>query len=322
MTQILPRKIKWFTLRNTLGISTIIGGSYYYFHQQKKIKQADINVIHGQQVLWNASSFRWEQIPPCMAQRYLPPYEEPGILWRIGSSLSIGITGLVGKGVVSYLENTKVYGMDQFLYILNNNNRQQGIITVSNHFSVWDDPVLWGVFPVKALFNIDKMRWVLGAADICYTTLFKSIFFSLGQAIPTIRGAGIYQPALDFAIYKLNHKGWIHIFPEGKVNQTDYMLRFKWGIGRLIMESDPSPIVIPIWHEGMENVRPLQGPFMKLGQQVKMIFGEPIDCQPILDAWKQGLLTEEETRIQLTSLMYQSLEDIKQIEKLKQKSNI
>lgn len=129
MTRILRKKIKWFTLRNTLGIGTIIGGGFYYFHQQKKIKQADINVIDGQQVLWNASSFRWEQIPTCMAQRYLPPYEDSSILWRIGSSLGIGITGLVGKGVIYCLENTKVDGMDRFLSILNDNNRQQGIIT-------------------------------------------------------------------------------------------------------------------------------------------------------------------------------------------------
>jgi monolysocardiolipin acyltransferase len=42
---------------------------------------------------------------------------------------------------------------------------------VSNHLSVWDDPVLWGVLPMKTLLDIDRMRWVLGAADICYTTL-------------------------------------------------------------------------------------------------------------------------------------------------------
>lgn len=42
---------------------------------------------------------------------------------------------------------------------------------VSNHRSTLDDPCLWGVLPTKTLFSIDKMRWTLGAADICYTTV-------------------------------------------------------------------------------------------------------------------------------------------------------
>ncbi|CAO3628958.1 unnamed protein product [Cunninghamella blakesleeana] len=316
MSRLITRRLKW----RTIGITVTIvgGGSYYHFKQKRKVEQSELNVIDNQQVLWDASSFRWEQIPSSIAKRYLPPYEEPGFLWRMLSTFNIGTIGLIGKGVMTCLENTKVEGMDSFLSILNDNKRQQGIITVSNHFSVWDDPVLWGVFPLKNLFNIDKMRWVMGAADICYNSLPKSFFFSLGQAIPTIRGAGIYQQGVDYAIHQLNQGGWIHIFPEGKVNQTEYMLRFKWGIGRLMMESDPSPVVIPIWHQGMENVRPLKGPFIRTGQHVKMVFGEPIDYQHILTAWKQGLLTDEETRIQLTLLTTQAIEKLKQLEKQKQ----
>lgn len=78
----------------------------------------------------------------------------------------------------------------------------------------------------------------------------RSVFFALGQAIPTIRGSGIYQPAVDFAIRKANQGGWIHIFPEARVNQTDAMIRFKWGVGRIIMESETCPLVIPVWHAG------------------------------------------------------------------------
>ncbi|CAO3595112.1 unnamed protein product [Absidia cylindrospora] len=141
---------------------------------------------------------------------------------------------------------------------------------------------------------------------------FKATFFSMGKAIPTIRGGGIYQPAVDFAIDRLNHGGWIHVFPEGKVNQTEEMLRFKWGIGRLIMESDVCPIVIPMWHQGMDQVRPLRGPFVQLFKPVMVVFGEPLDCQPILDAWNKGDLTEEETRIRLTAKMVDAINQLKE----------
>lgn len=43
--------------------------------------------------------------------------------------------------------------------------------TVSNHESVLDDPFLWGAMPLSTFFKVEKMRWVLGAADICYTTV-------------------------------------------------------------------------------------------------------------------------------------------------------
>jgi hypothetical protein len=42
-----------------------------------------------------------------------------------------------------------------------------------------------------------------------------------------------------------------------------------------------------------------------------MVFGEPLDCQWILEKWKSGELTEEETRIQLTDMMVDALKQLK-----------
>ena len=35
------------------------------------------------------------------------------------------------------------------------------------------------------------------------------------QAIPIIRGDGVYQKAVDYCITLLNEGAWIHLFPEG-----------------------------------------------------------------------------------------------------------
>ncbi|KAI9317967.1 acyltransferase-domain-containing protein [Dichotomocladium elegans] len=198
--------------------------------------------------------FQWSSLPRFIERRFDPNAEllENDFLWHVGSTIVIGAVGMVAKILLKYMETTRVYNLDGFTAMVNETDRERGLITVSNHESVWDDPIIWGVLPSSTLFDIHKMRWVLGAADICYTTLFRSIFFSLGQAIPTIRGMGIYQPAVDFAIRKANDGDWIHIFPEARVNQTDSMIRFKWGVGRIVMESKKCPIVVPVWHNGKE----------------------------------------------------------------------
>ncbi|KAI9248625.1 Phospholipid/glycerol acyltransferase, partial [Sporodiniella umbellata] len=157
-------------------------------------------------------------------------------------------------------------GLNSFLHLLQDTQRIRGVITVSNHKSTLDDPFLWGVLPIRTLFTPTQMRWVMGAADICYTSGLKSYFFAFGQTIPTIRGGGIYQPGVDYAIHILNQGAWVHMYPEAKVNQTDKMIRFKWGVGRLVMEAEKEPIVIPIWHQGMELAKPLYDPIIHLNK--------------------------------------------------------
>ncbi|CDH56966.1 tafazzin homolog [Lichtheimia corymbifera JMRC:FSU:9682] len=249
---------RWRILTAAVAVTT--SGIYYKQHcglNQPSPREHDNQQVEesmvGDQVAHSHTKhpliFQWSSLPKFIEKRYDPQWQgENGWLWRAGSTLVVGGVGMVSKVVLKYLEYTRVYNLDKFMAIVDQEHRDRALITVSNHESVWDDPVLWGVLPVETLFTIDKMRWVLGAADICFTTLPRSIFFSLGQAIPTIRGSGIYQPAVDYAIHKANQNGWIHIFPEARVNQSDAMIRFKWGVGRIVMESERCPIVIPVWH--------------------------------------------------------------------------
>lgn len=83
------------------------------------------------------------------------------------------------------------------------------------------------------------------------TSIFSALF-KRGQVISTDRGRGIFQPALDTAISKLEQGQWVHMFPEGYVNLSRKMVlrRFKWGLSRLLLESKHRPRVVPIWIEG------------------------------------------------------------------------
>lgn len=72
-----------------------------------------------------------------------------------------------------------------------------------------DDPLIWGVLPMKYIWEPWNLRWGLGAHDICFANKFLSTFFTLGQVLPVHRNmhsphAGLYQPSMTQAIRLLS----------------------------------------------------------------------------------------------------------------------
>ena len=69
---------------------------------------------------------------------------------------------------------------------------------------------------------------------------------------------------LDIASYTL--PTCFHIAPpfttSGKINLENAVTRWKWGVGRLIAECTKTPIVIPVWHVGMEDILPTRSPYI------------------------------------------------------------
>lgn len=87
------------------------------------------------------------------------------------------------------------------------------------------------------------------------------------------------------------------------------MIRFKWGIGRILMEQ-PS-IVIPIWHKGMDEAKPLYGTKLIHTAPIVLVFGEPVHYMDLIEDWKSGKTSTEETRIKITQRMYDAVDDLR-----------
>lgn len=129
-----------------------------------------------------------------------------------------------------------------------------------------------------------------------------------GKCIPVVRGAGVYQPAVDMCIEKLAQGDWVHVFPEGKVNMTKEQVRFKWGVGRVIYESPVLPIIIPIWHEGMDTVLPNYPPYiLQLRKKVTINIGQPIDLKDLVGKLKEKGMPEPEARKVITDRIQEEM---------------
>lgn len=142
----------------------------------------------------------------------------------------------------------------------------------------------------------------MAAHDICFTNKLHSLFFMWGKCIPVVRGEGPYQPAIDLCIQKLKIGEWVHVFPEGKVNMEKEYMRLKWGVGRILYETYPIiPLIIPIWHLGMEELLPNFPPYyFRFGQKLTVNFGKPIDINETMKMIYDKDIDEVEARRLIT----------------------
>ncbi|KAI1144605.1 acyltransferase [Hypoxylon sp. FL0543] len=268
------------------------------------------------------------------------PLKQPSLPWRLASTIVMGLTSALSRGFLYGLNSVEVVGLERFLDVLDERKdiekRQRGLITVSNHISVLDDPIIWGVLPLKYGFNPSNHRWGLGAHDICFKNKFLGTFFYAGQVLPTHRfkhspQGGLFQPTIPQAIrllssqpfitrasevseeyhdvpdpftsggltftttgtdsyvapsvYSQNRHSWIHVFPEACVHQHPKMVLryFKWGISRLILESEPMPDVLPMFIDGAQHIMPEDRRWPRFiprfPVKFRVAFGELVDTE-------------------------------------------
>ncbi|KAK7061440.1 Tafazzin family protein [Favolaschia claudopus] len=210
---------------------------------------------------------------------------------------------LTCKAALSTICSVSVHGLPHLETALSA-ARTNGLLTLANHISTLDDPVAWGALPTKYFLNARTIRWTLGASDIMFTNPVFSSFFRRGQVLETVRGIG-------------------------KVNQPDaypqndgfgQLPRFKWGIGRVLMEVSSMPTIIPMWLTGFDSLMP-EGRsfpykyFPRPRKQLSITFGPPLDLEE-LDILRKNAVDKTDPseiaqiRAEITKVLHDTVEKL------------
>ncbi|CAL9207077.1 unnamed protein product [Musa hybrid cultivar] len=204
---------------------------------------------------------------------------------RMLQALAVPFIGNACYVFMHGLNDVKIYGAEKLHQALKQRPEGKSLLTVSNHVAAVDDPlVIASLLPPSVMLNAHDLRWTLCATDRCFRNPMLSAFFHCLKVLPVSRGDGIYQKGMDTALSKLNNGGWVHIFPEGSRSRDGgrTMGDAKRGVGRLVIDADTVPTVIPFVHTGMQEIMPIGTNFPRIGKQVTVLIGDPIFLDDLL----------------------------------------
>ena len=224
--------------------------------------------------------------------------------WKPVSSLknrvaAHAVTGM-SRFIMRRLNTLKIEGYQSFLAT---QGQTRGLLTFSNHVSLFDDPLLTSCMSGSEWSGI---RWIAADALNFFGTPLLATVFNAGKCVPVVRGAGLVQPGMHFLAERLRDGEWVHIFPEGgRTRAVDGLLQtpLKTGLGELVRAS--KPVVLPFHHNGMREILPIGSRFPRFGKTVMLRFGEPLDTRAGLAELSTEEITDWATR-QLLALQEES----------------
>ncbi|KAL1811857.1 hypothetical protein ACET3Z_021922 [Daucus carota] len=211
--------------------------------------------------------------------------EGDSVLTRMLQAVAVPVLGNVCYVFMHGLNKVQIYGAEKLHKALQHRPSNKPLITVSNHVASLDDPlVIAALLPPSVLLDAHNLRWTLCASDRCFRNPVTSAFFKHVKVLPLTRGEGIYQKGMDIAIAKLNRGGWVHIFPEGSrsLDGGKTIGSAKRGIGRLVLDADNVPMVVPFVHTGMQDIMPIGAKFPRIGKTVTVLVGDPVEFDDLL----------------------------------------
>jgi len=218
-----------------------------------------------------------------------------GVIIRYLNQLLFGVVFSI---ILRVLNRFRAHNLKELLSLIWKRPNSRGLLTVSNHQSVIDDPGLFSAFVPWWILPINKFRWTICTEDVFFANSILQKMLGAGNGLPLDRSGSLEQPMFQRFQEKLDQGNWCHIFPEGRVWQTwrfedseVHLGKFKFGVGKIIAHCKNEPIILPIFHKGMDKVIPEKvlndkkskkpskpiSLVPKVGNLVQLYVGRPID---------------------------------------------
>ena len=124
---------------------------------------------------------------------------KPGRRWY--HPLVAALVIRTSKFVMTRMNTLEIEGMERFEQL--RQDRGRGLLTYSNHVSLFDDPILVSNF---SLPRYEEIRWTATDAINFFGSRPKAWLFTAGKAVPIVRGAGLDQPGFHFLRERLDRR--------------------------------------------------------------------------------------------------------------------
>ena len=265
-------------------------GTYMSFVQEMRESGVPSGSVPPRQVVESTSLEYPESLPLSFSR---------GVLFGTLGFVSMGFLYGTSKGVsisgIDVLER-HLPGSRKIFASREDMKEKPPVITVSNHVSVLDEPVMMSVLSGPGrLLRPSTMRWTLCAQEITHVNDAFASFFGLAKGLPILRGASLYQVGMKVFADKLFLKNsWLHIFPEGRCwEPPKYKIggdhpHLRRGVGALVAAAETTPVIIPVVHRGMEKVKPRdergKSGALRFPERITIKVGEPVDVSDLLAA--------------------------------------
>jgi monolysocardiolipin acyltransferase len=155
--------------------------------------------------------------------------EKYRLSWKAGAIPLRLLSVFFGTNLLRWTQKVQVKNARTLVRAIMDRPKGLPLVTVCNHISYLDDPAFYHLLPLRSLFSERKVKWTPTAQEVCFTNRIMSAFFSRCHGVPVIRGQGVYQRGVDFLISRISEGHWVHLYPEGKFNNSGKTIRLKWG---------------------------------------------------------------------------------------------
>ncbi|GAB5370397.1 hypothetical protein AAMO2058_001489400 [Amorphochlora amoebiformis] len=227
-----------------------------------------------------------------VAKGYHKTLQDDSFYARLCQSLTIGTLGFVAHTFMHVLNETKIENskvLQDAAYKRRPEYKDRGLITVSNHVSAFDDPLIpAAMWSIPRMFSPYELRYVFCSIDRCFKKYWLGRMLTSVKVIPVERGGGLDQSR-----------------DEGKT-----LKKLKVGVAALVVSADVPPPVIPFYHHGMHNVLPVGAQSLKTGNKIRIVVGEPIFFDDLIRLHRQKGYSEKEVYSAITARIEVALREL------------